>query len=102
MPMTHWVRNGLVAVWALSGPMACKEKTGIDALPASLRPAEGQEVQFYRVGALRCPYWLQPFEARDGRPGGNQCVNRATLGEICRAATCEAQAGDPPAAARGR
>lgn len=74
---------------------ACEEKTGVEALPTSLRPVPSANVQFYKIGSLRCPYWLEPFESRDGKGGGNQCVGRAVLREICVAAECKAMPGAP-------
>ena len=73
----------------------CEEKTGIDALPKSLRPAPSAVIRFYEVKNIRCPYWVDKFPARDGQPGGFQCVNRATLRELCTVADCQAQPGVP-------
>jgi hypothetical protein len=79
--------------------LAACEKEGIDALPDALRPVAGQPIDFYRIGSIRCPYWISGFTARDGRKGGARCVNRETLKTICDVAECTAKAGDPPAEA---
>jgi hypothetical protein len=72
--------------------VACK---GEGDLKAALTPKKGAHISFYRLGSLRCPYWIPAFEAADGQKGGYQCVNRVTLREMCAIADCEMKPGTP-------